>query len=376
MWYILSILFILSSVAILPNAVDNFWIPKDAVFLMGGFFLLGYNFISNKERTLIFKNKWIGLILIYLMLSFGWHFFLPILTAKAGQRVFWNVWNFLPTINVILGILLLKDFVEYTDGLNRWVAIARMLCWVGFGYSVYALLQFFGLDQIFTKDLKWSSPNHMITFMGNSMHSANFIAILSPLCLIFKGMRYKIFYALSFVILILINSTISMVGFIAGLTLYLLFTKRFKVLAWVGVALFVLGVLLWMYYPQYFSFSGRFELWKITLIAWKEKAITGLGLGGFGMKMYKDCTGSIAIACTNDYLQIIHDGGLILLILVFGYLANLFKRIIMAKDNILLVGYVSSFVAYLVVAGGSFIIWIAPMALIGLIYISAIETQV
>ena len=147
-------------------------------------------------------------------------------------------------------------------------------------------------------------------------------------------------------------------------------------LAWIGVALFVLGVLLWMYYPQYFSFSGRFELWKITLIAWKEKAITGLGLGGFGMKMYKDSTGSIAIACTNDYLQILHDGGLILLILVFGYLANLFKRIIMAKDNILLVGYVSSFVAYLVVAGGSFIIWIAPMALIGLIYISAIETQV
>ena len=122
--------------------------------------------------------------------------------------------------------------------------------------------------------------------------------------------------------------------------------------------------------------SLRLELWKITLIAWKEKAITGFGLGNFGAKMYKDSTGSIAIACTNDYLQILHDGGLILSALVFGYLANLFKRIIMAKDNILLVGYVSSFVAYLVVAGGSFIIWIAPMALIGLIYISAIETQV
>src|SRR3990167_3649555 len=318
MCYILSILFILSSVAILPNAVDNFWIPKDAVFLMGGFFLLGYNFISSKERTLIFKNKWIGLILIYLVLSFGWHFFRPILMAKEGQKVLWNVWNFIPTLNVILGILLLKDFVEYTDGLNRWVVMAKVLCWTGFGFSVYAILQYFGLDQVFTKNSKWNHPNHMITFMGNSMHSANFIAILSPLCLMFKDLRYKIFYAVSFITLILINSTISMLGFIAGFMLYLLFMKRFKALAWTMILLFATALLLWIYHPQYFSFSGRFELWKITLAAWKQRVFTGWGLGSFGMKAYKDSTQSTALACTNDYLQILHDGGLFLFTLVCG----------------------------------------------------------
>ena len=167
-----------------------------------------------------------------------------------------------------------------------------------------------------------------------------------------------------------------MLGFIAGFMLYLLFMKRFKALAWTMILLFATALLLWIYYPQYFSFSGRFELWKITLAAWKQRVFTGWGLGSFGMKAYKDSTQSTALACTNDYLQILHDGGLFLFTLVCGYLVNLFKRIIMAKENILLMGYIISFAAYLIVAGGSFIIWIAPMALIGLIYISAIETQV
>jgi len=48
----------------------------------------------------------------------------------------------------------------------------------------------------------------------------------------------------------------------------------------------------------------------------------------------------------------------------------------MAKDNILLAGYTISFIVYLVLGMGSFLISIAPLALTGILYISAIETQV
>ncbi len=379
MWNILITLFILSSVAIIPNVVDNFWIPKNVVFIILGFSLLGYNFISQKEKTLTFKNKWIGLILIYIILSFSWYFYRPIFLVKQDEKIFWNVWNFLPTINVILAIFIVKDLIEYTDSLERWVKIAKVLCWVCFCFSIYAFLQFFGLDQIFTKDLKWiifSKPSRMITFMGNSMHTANFITILSPLCLMFKEFRYKIFYLMTFITLILIDSTLSMFAFIIGFLIYLLFMKQFKFLGLICLSLLTLGIIIWIFYPQYFSLSGRPELWKITLKGWLDKPYTGWGLGNFSIRNYQDHTGSIGLAAENDYLHIGHDGGLFLFMLVCGYLYNLFKRIMLTKKTMLLAGYVNAFIVYLIIAGGSFIVWITPLALTGIIYMSAIEVQV
>jgi len=379
MWNILISLFILSSVIFIPNIANNFWIPKSAVYLIGGFILLAYNFISSKEKTLTFKNKWIGLILIYIVLSFGWYFYKPLVMARDGQKVLWNIWNFLPSLNVILAILMIKDLVEYTDNLARWVTMAKVLCWVCFGFSIYALLQFFGLDQIFTKDLKWSiftKSSHMITFMGNSMHSANFIAMLSPLCLMFKDLRYKVIYLSAFIVLILMNSTISMVAFIIGFLIYLIWMRRFKVTVCVMLWLLICAVLIYHYNPSYFSFSGRFELWKLVLSDWIRKPYTGWGLGSLVLRHIRDHTTSLALAVENDFLEILHNGGLILFVLVCGYILNLFKRIIMAKDNILLAGYTISFIVYLVLGMGSFLISIAPLALTGILYISAIETQV
>ena len=379
MFNILISVFILSSVIVIPNVAENFWIPKSVVFLIGGFILLAYNFISNKERSLTFKNKWLGLIFIYIILSFGWYFYMPLMMAQEGQKVFWNIWNFLPTLNVILAILLIKDLVEYTDNLNQWVKIAKVLCWVCFGFSVYAILQYFGLDQIFTRDLKWSvsiKSSFMITFMGNSMHSANFIAMLSPLCLMFKDLRYKIIYLIAFISLIFINSAVSLVAFIFGFLLYLLFMKRFKILIYSILGLLTAGVLIYFYNPQYFSFSGRLELWKLVLLDWKQRPWTGWGIGSIVLRQIRDSSTSLALAVENDYLEILHNGGIFLFIPVCGYLLNLFKRLIMAKGSMLLAGYTIAFLVYLTLAMGSFLISIAPLALVGIIYISAIETQI
>jgi len=345
---------------------------------MGGFILLGYNFISQKEKTATFKNRWLGLILIYVILSFGWYFYKPIIMAKEGQKVLWNIWNFLPSLNAILAIFLIKDLVEYTDNLTRWVTMAKALCWVCFGFSTYALLQFFGLDQIFTKDLKWiinTKSSHMITFLGNSMHTGNFIAMLSPLCLIFKDLRYKLFYVSAFITLTLINSTISLVAFIIGFLTYLLFMKKFKAIVFILITLLTMGVLVYQYHPQYFSFSGRLELWKLVILDWKARPLTGWGIGSVLLRQIRDHTQSLAFAVENDFLEILHNGGIILFVLICGYLCNLFKRIIMTKDSMLLAGYTMAFVVYLVLGMGSFLISIVPLSLMGIIYISALEAQ-
>lgn len=375
MFNILKVLFIFSSVIVIPNVTDNFWMPKNAVFLILGFILLAYNFISNQSKSITFKNKWIGLILIYVILSFGWYFYKPLVMAKEGEKVFWNVWNFLPTLNVVLAIFLIKDLVEYTDNLGQWVNMAKVLCWVCFGFSAYALLQFFGIDQIFTKKLYWIHQNHMITFMGNSMHTANFIAMLSPLCLMFKDLRYKIIYALAFIVLVLIDSTISMAAFLIGFLVYLIWMKRIKLAVSLILCLAVASYILYLYYPIYFNLPDRLELWRTVLNGWKDRPFTGWGLGGLALRNYIQNL-QIAGAAENDFIEILHNGGIFLLILVSGYLLSLLKRIILAKDSMLLVGYTISFITYLVVAGGSFIISIAPLALVGIMYISALETQV
>lgn len=334
--------------------------------------MLGVNFIIPGERSHTFKNRWIGLILIYLILSFGYYFYLPLVLAKAGQRVAWNVWNYLPTLNVILGIFMIKDLVEYTDNLDRWVKIAKVLCWTAFSFAVYALLQKLGLDQIFTKDLHWVHGNKMITFLGNSMNTANFIAIISPLCLMFKDFRYKVFYAAIFLCLCLIDSTASMAAFIMGLLAYLMLAKKYRLLSWT-VFLCVSGLIfVYCVQPSYLSNSGRFELWKMTLDKCKELPFTGHGLNSF--VLHKN-TGSIALFAENEFIQILHDGGEILLVLVIGYLYSLAKKLIALEYNILNIGYICAFISYLVICGSNSPLWLAPTALVGIIYISALEAQ-
>src|SRR3990167_8687773 len=310
MWNILIAGFILSSIITIPNVADNFWIPKNAVFLIMGFILLAYNFISKQDRIITFKNRWIGLILIYTMLSFGWYFYRPLVMAKEGQRVLWNIWNFLPSLNVILAVFLIKDLTEYTDNLSRWVLIAKVLCWVCFGFSCYAILQFFGIDQIFTKDMKWNvsiKSSHMITFMGNSMHSANFIAMLAPLCLMFKDLKFKLIYVMAFIALVLSASAISMAAFLAGFLIYLVWMRKYRISLLIILLLFALSCLVYSYRPDYFSFSGRFNLWELTIKDWLQRPFTGWGIGSFEVRKIIDKTSSLALAAENDYLQILHD---------------------------------------------------------------------
>lgn len=379
MWNILIAGFILSSIITIPNVADNFWIPKNAVFLIMGFILLAYNFISKQDRIITFKNRWIGLILIYTMLSFGWYFYRPLVMAKEGQKVLWNIWNFLPSLNVILAVFLIKDLTEYTDELSRWVLIAKVLCWVCFGFSCYAILQFFGIDQIYSKEMKWiinTKSSHMVTFMGNSMHSANFIAMLAPLCLMFKDLKFKLIYVMAFIALVLSASAISMAAFLAGFLIYLVWMRKYRISLLIILLLFALSCLVYSYRPDYFSFSGRFNLWELTIKDWLQRPFTGWGIGSFEVRKIIDKTSSLALAAENDYLQILHDGGIFLLVLVLGYLFNLIKRIIMAKDSMLIMGYSVSLASFLILGAGSFIIWLSPLALTGIIYISALEVQV
>ncbi len=373
MWIFFYIFYILTSIAILPipNLYDVFWIPKEFVFNLLGFCFISSSWMSNMQKNETFKNKWLSLILIYCSISFAWYFYIPLLTGKMGEKLIWNLWVIRPFINVLLGFWIIQTLVEYSDNLQRWVNMAKVLCWIAFGFSLYVIIQILGLDPIFNNELvKFNGNLKGMSFLGNANLTANYLAVLSPLCLIFKGLRYKIIYILCFAGILISNSALSLLAFLFGLFAYLLLNKKWKLLLLLilSTAIFVVARKL-----NFFSFSGRFILWGQAAEYCKNTLWVGKGLGNFATHQYKSL-GQVALSPHCELLQILHDGGIIMVSLVGIYFIDLFKRIFFAKMNILLIGFICAFLVYIVVSFGSFPLRIAPLALTGIVYIAALET--
>lgn len=381
MWVFLYIYIILTSILVLP--INNgFLFPKEMIFFIGGMSLLSLPHILQKRKYDIFSNRYIGLILLYIIISFGWYFYMPML---RGIPVKWNLWNYLPTINTILTIFLIQSLIEHTDNLKRWLDLSKFLCWFGFILSVYAIIQFCGLDQIFDFNFNWTFPAtphvtdrfvfwRMITFFGNPKETATFLIIISPLCLMFKDFKYKVFYSTIILAIILTQNHWAFIYLGVSIILYLLFTKKFRLSLIFFILLFIGGIFLSFKYPRILnSLTEKFGLWKEIWLEGCKKFFTGFGLGSFSIKNFSIGQYHVKNAMF-DLLQIFHDGGIILAGLVIAYLLNLAKRVFFAKKNMLLMGYSISFITFLCFSVGAWVTYFAPCALLGILNISAIET--
>src|SRR3990167_6701207 len=245
MWILIYIFLILCSITYVPGVRDEFWIVKNAIYVLGGISVIAVSMFF-KKRTLTFGNKWIGMALIYSILSFGWFFFVPLIYPNAKGNVLWNVWNYLPTLNFIVGIFFIKTIYESTDSLKPLVNLGKILCWLGFSFSVLAILQYYRLDQIFVTNPNFyikTQPSPMsngdtintviknsqiVTFIGNAFLSGNFIAVTAPMALMFNQFRYKIIYVIALFSLVLIGSALSMAAFIISSILFFLLTRKMK----------------------------------------------------------------------------------------------------------------------------------------------------
>jgi len=243
-----------------------------------------------------------------------------------------------------------------------------MLCWVAFGISVYSIFQVLKFDPILGNVSNNISP---VTFFANNNLTGNMIAILSPLCLIFKDLRYKIIYGLCFIAILLTSSSLSLVAFVVGLFIYLISTKKWKL-----TLCLIVSMVIFVIYKKFsfFSDSGRFEIWKNTLGYCKDTLWLGKGVGNFAANQYKPLAGNPMVASPhNELLQILHDGGIFLLVPVMIYVLDLIRRIIISNMNILLIGFTSMFVSFIIISLGNFPMRIAPLALSGIVCIAAIE---
>lgn len=389
MWYCLYSLIVLSSVIFVQGEKiawqEGFWAVKECVYVLLGFTVIALSWILNDKKFRVFKNRWLGALLIFSIFSFGWYFYRPILFQNVDGKVLWNIWNFRPTLNIILALLLIQVLVEYTDNFKRWVIVAKILCWMGFLMSVYAILQWLGLDQVFRQRWEWEHVNnvvlrktYMVTFFTNRILTANYISIVSPLFLMFKELRYKLMYLSVFLALIMSESTVSIIAFILGLIVYLLLSKKFKLL--IGTVILSIGLVisLMQIYPNFLSLSGRMPLWEksIQYILNQGSEFFGLGLGKYPLLF--NLGAKVAFSAHNEVIQMFCEGGIVLLIIFLGYFFTLFRRVIykvFTDNNMLLIGYTAAIVAYIITCLGIFPMRIAPLALIGILYISSLEVQ-
>ena len=386
MWILFYIYFILTTIAIAPKLVlDSFWIPKEMVFVAGGIIFISSSLIFKCNKKTEYKNVWLAILLMYCSIGFVWLFWRPLILnyLNPDNKPLWNFWNFRPFMNLLVGTFVLRTLVEYTDSLGRWIQISKLFVWSGLVISVYAILQYFGIEHKYWGDvLIWNYSNgvadrsiHMITVFFNEFLTGNFVAMVSPMCLLFKQGRYKIIYFVMFVCVILTHSVLSIAAFIAGFTTYLFLTGRMK-LSVLLLVLCVSGGIFCMYqhpgsyWNNFISSSGRIPLWKDAIRLWMESPYIGHGLGKFALfQMYKP----VALSAHNEFIQCLFDLGLLGFIPIVGFMVNVFMDILSSERSMLLICYISGFFSFLVVSLGGFPLRIAPLALVGICYVAGLS---
>ena len=386
MWILVNILIVSCSLIFIPKSVlDIFWIPKEMVFNLLGFSIISSAWIKAGNKRFAYKNLWAGILLIYTIVGFCWFYYYPIMMSDG--EIFINYWTTRPTINIILGLFLIQTLVENTDSLGRWINISKALCWTSLGVSIFAILQYMGLDQVFGASVDAGAmnftnghinrPELMQTFMGHKFLTATFLAMIAPLCLMFDHWKYKVIYGLSFIVICLADVTTAFIAFILSGLCYLLLRKKFiYALVLIFISSMAIGFMRWQY-ETFFSGSGRFDLWGEIIKDVVNSRLVFLGSGMGSFPAHYSIGKLKAVSAHNEFIQFFKSGGIGLLIICFGYLINLFIRVISylkRNDSILMICYCCAFIGSLVVCFNGFPLRFAPQAVI-ILLVSSLETQ-
>jgi hypothetical protein len=199
--------------------------------------------------------------------------------------------------------------------------------------------------------------------------------------LMFKGLRYKIIYLIMAIAVGITMSTISIIAFTLGLLLYLLLSWKWKLaIGWfLSLPLITLGLL--KLQPDFFTLYGKMTLWKDVFLGSIPRFFVGHGIGSFPLLKYKVMSGTYEMVALNaecEPLQLLSDGGLILLVLIVGYVLTLYRRIILeflSNNSMLLIGYSVGLSVFTIISLKASPLHYPALLLIGLVYLASLEAQ-
>jgi len=326
----------------------DIWHSQGHFIQMGILILFGYSFFE-KSKYAQPLNKPLGAFILWSGLATGyWWIKILSLTKAYPTKIF------MPFFNILCLILFYKLIVEY---LNK-NSIEKILKW--FKYTViallfYCVLQFFGLDEFFNALGTTDNNKLVIGIIGNPSHWGGFLAIVQPL--FFSKNRQDILsLILLWGLILLTHSAAGMVGGLLVILFWIAFKKRklFPIAIGTSIA-FVTTVFL--FNKHYFSAGDRLDAWRTTFVLMKDKFITGLGLGTFGLK--NTFSGVHWQHAHNEYYQLVFELGIIGLILVLWCIYDYFKTFNSIKTD-LTIKISSMFFGFCLISGVDFVshLWV------------------
>ncbi len=292
----------------------DLWHGQGHFFQVGLLIIFALSFFE-KPKPVQILNKSLGVFTLWtgLTTSYLWATAL----TKTGQ---YPIKIFMTFFNVLCFLLFYKLVIEYLDEEK----IKKILIW--FRYTIimvlfYCTLQYLKLDE-FLKGL--SSHDELVGTIGNPSHLAGYLAIVQPIFFNKKGIIPLI---LLWSIILLSNSASGVFVGLLVILFWLFINKKYRYFFTILILGIISLVIVFIRFNSFFCVEHRFEMWKLLFETFKNKAVTGFGLGTFGaLKITLPPDLTIWRHVHNEFYQIAFETGLVGLGLVFWCIWEYFKE--------------------------------------------------
>ncbi len=239
---------------------------------------------------------------------------------------------FLPFFNFVCMAILFDIITRYAkkeifETILKWYPIILLIM------CIYAILQKLSLDQFFTHFNTKGLPDEIVGTIGNPMHFSHYLTICLPMTFCWVN-KYR--NALILLILFAISLTGSLSGLLISLILITFYSFYHKLFSKREICLFLTLVVLFLLYkrpdPRFFSDSSRIAVWKQYLEVFKEKPITGWGIGIINALSNKEGITFRWRHLHNEFFHFTVELGLVGIGLIIWGIVDYFKRL--KKDTV------------------------------------------
>ncbi len=360
-FWIVSTIFI-----VLPFGVlDPFWWPKAACYLIGAAFFIPGSTYRESDPALDWLLRYIAIMFIFYI---TW----PILSARPdasgqGAHIAYEPWRVIPSLIAITSLLLINRLQILTE--SQWIQVAWTLTLCAALTSMIGILQYFRIYQWIVPAQDGSAPSRMVSIFGNQMLTANFLAIVAPLFLMFR--KWWLGWLLCLSAILLAGNNAGTLALLLGLATF--FTMQRHV--WIPAILGAGTLILCGFAYPHMNDGGRFSMIHQALDAWKDGITPYFGYGLCRLyatfNLTGKHTGSAFASTHNEWVDGLFEIGIVGMGIAIWFMARLIKRVWVAKPNITLSCYTASLVSAACVSMFSFPLKVAGVLITVILAIAA-----
>ena len=323
-----------------------------------------------------YRNKYLSLFASWVLITifFNWH--LPF-TLTFNNRQALNVGTLGSTIHFLLGLWATFIALSYFER-EDFEKIAKAICFSAVLVTVFGIMQVVGLDP-FGQIAKYNHSNHFSACLDNPNIVGNYLCLSLPFFFIFKEKKYLFGGLLVILGIFLAKSTLVFICTLVGICFYAFFTYRKSIIVKSAITVLIVLLLLFCFTNKSFlklesGFDGRLDVWQQSIEIIKENPLFGQGLGSFrAYEMKHRQVSTTCLVLHNDWLERVVEIGVLGLVLLVLIVIRSFRNFDYKNTNPLALGYLTSFLIFLMLMCGSFPVEIAPTALLGLIGFWGVE---